>query len=99
MIVRRIRPEEYRRVQQFCSLAFEYPVDNPDMSAQEAFDQIIHNPDCRQDLHWDCQWAAFEDDDKTMMSTFIAIPYSANFDGHSVKMSGIGGVATLPQYR
>lgn len=99
MIVRRIRPEEYRRVQQFCSLAFEYPVDHPEMSAQEAFDQIIRNPDCRQDLHWDCQWAAFEDDDKTMMSTFIAIPYSANFDGHSVKMTGIGGVATLPQYR
>ena len=99
MIVRKIRREELRRTQQFCSLAFEYPIDSPELTAEQAAAEVIAHPESTQDLHWDQWWAAFEDDDQTMMSTFIAIPYRANFDGHDVDMIGIGGVSTLPQYR
>lgn len=99
MIVRKIREEEYRRVQQFCSLAFEYKVSSPEMTAEQAIQEVKAHPESSQDVHWNQWWAAFEDDDQTMMSTFIAIPYRAHFDGHDVGMIGIGGVSTLPQYR
>lgn len=99
MIVRKIRQEEYKRAQQFCSLAFEYQMKESEKPALEVLEQITKNPQSRQDLYWDSQWAAFADDDQTMLSTFTVIPYHANFDGHSMLMMGIGGVATLPQYR
>lgn len=43
------------------------------------------------------QWAAF--DGAEMMSTLTVTDFSVLFDGHACKMGGIGGVATLPQYR
>ncbi len=45
--------------------------------------------------HW--KWAAFEDG--RMISSMIELPFLMRFDGHSVKMSGIGGVGTLPEAR
>lgn len=53
-------------------------------------------PDCKPDeaLHW----AAF-DDDGEMMSTLTVSDFSIQFDGQACRMGGIGGVATLPQYR
>lgn len=99
MIVRKIRKEEFRRVQQFCALAFEYAMEDSHLSNDELFARCQEHPDSRQDLNWDSQWAAFADDDRTMLSTFTAIPYRAHFDGHNVGMMGIGGVATLPEYR
>ena len=99
MIIRRIRESEYKRCQEFCALAFEYALQGADKSPEEALAEIRANPACRQDLHWDSQWAAFADDDTTMLSTMTVIPYRAAFDGAEVLMEGIGGVATLPQYR
>ena len=43
-------------------------------------------------------WAAF-DEDGEMMSTFTVSDFTVQFDGSPCKMGGIGGVATLPQYR
>lgn len=43
-------------------------------------------------------WAAFTDEGE-MMSTFSVTDFQIQFDGHVCKMGGIGGVATLPQYR
>lgn len=43
------------------------------------------------------QWAAF--DGAEMMSTLTVTDFSVRFDGHTCKMGGVGGVATLPQYR
>ncbi|MBE5802534.1 MAG: GNAT family N-acetyltransferase [Clostridiales bacterium] len=99
MIVRKIKPEEFQRVQQFCSLAFEYPYNGSHKGSMTAFREMQSHPGSRQDLFWDSQWAAFQDDDRTMMSTFTVVPYTIHFDGHSARMAGIGGVATLPQYR
>lgn len=99
MIVRKIRKEECKRVRQFGTLAFEYPMTDSELSAEEMFQRIAEHPANRQELNWHSRWAAFEDDDKTMMSNFAAIPYRVVFDGHEVGMMGIGSVATLPQYR
>lgn len=99
MIVRRIKPEECKRTQQFCSLAFEYKMEEHDKDAQEVYNKIVTDPQGRLDLNPLAWWAAFEDDDRTMLSTFAAIPFRANFDGNNMLMFGIGGVSTLPQYR
>lgn len=53
-------------------------------------------PDAKPDeaLHW----AAF-DTDGEMMSTLMSTDFTVHFDGSACRMGGIGGVATLPQYR
>lgn len=99
MIVRKINSQELKRVQEFCSLAFEYPFKNSELSSEQLLERLTREPHGRQDLYWQSQWAAFEDDDHTMLSTFTVIPYQAHFDGNSMLMMGVGGVATLPQYR
>lgn len=99
MIIRKINTNEIKRTQEFCALAFEYEMTDTDKTPQQIYEDTVNHPSTRQDLHWQSQWAAFEDDNRTMLSTFTSIPYRANFDGHSMLMMGIGGVATLPQYR
>ena len=99
MIVRKIRPEEYKRCQQLCALAFEYEMKDADLSPGALIQKIREHPRSMQDVCWDSQWAAFEDDDRTMMATMTVIPWQATFDGQGVCMAGIGGVASLPQYR
>lgn len=99
MIVRKIRPEELKRAQELSAHAFEYRMADADKSAQEITEQAAHNAQCTEALTWQDRWAAFEDDDKRMMSVLHAIAYQAHFDGHVVPMVGIGGVSTLPQYR
>ena len=83
MIVRNTKPEEARRVNELFSIAFELPIESG--PADENNDRIHH-------------WAAFSEDGN-MMSTFSISDYQIHFDGSSCKMGGIGGVATLPQYR
>ncbi|MDR1837440.1 MAG: GNAT family N-acetyltransferase [Treponema sp.] len=42
-------------------------------------------------------WGSFEN--KKLLAGMYEIDFLMNFDGHSVKMSGIGGVGTLPEAR
>lgn len=98
MIVRKIKPEELKRTNDLFAIAFEYPTDNT-KTAQQVYEDTISAPDSRQDFYWGERWAAFEDDNQTMMSYIMATPYPVHFDGHQCKMAGIGGVASLPQYR
>lgn len=84
MIVRRTTVEEARRVNEIFAIAFEQPLTN--CPADPANSKIHH-------------WAALEDDNQQMMSTVSITDYQIQFDGHSCKMGGVGGVATLPQYR
>lgn len=99
MIIRRIRPEELKRRWQLCGACYLYPMADSDVSAQAIFEAAQHSPKSRQDEHWDMNWAAFLDDDRTMIGAISAIPYEVNFDGQRVPMIGVGGVATLPPYR
>lgn len=101
MIVRKIKPAETLRVRQLSALAFEYALSGEAAKgAADAYDaSLLAQPETRRDMNRLSQWAAFEDDDRTMMSTFCVIPFPARFDGHEVIMTGIGDVATLPPYR
>ena len=99
MIIRKIKPEELKRRGQLCGASYLYPMEDSEKSAQEIFQETVEHPKSRHDLHWDMNWAAFLDDDKTMIGAVSGIPYEVSFDGHSASMIGIGGVATLPPYR
>lgn len=98
MIVRRIKPTELKRFSEMCSICFEYEYDNT-KTEQEVFDEIVKNPKTREDLGWEDHWLALLDDDTTITSGMVSIPFTMNFDGKSVKSRGIGGVVTLPPYR
>lgn len=98
MIIRKIRPEELKRTMELFAIGFEFGNDIT-KSADEIFEQITKHPKSREDAFWGERWAAFEDDDKTMMCYFIDQPFPVHFDGSTYTMTGIGGVATLPQYR
>ncbi len=98
MIIRKIKPSEIKRTGELFAIAFEFGSDET-RSAEEIYTQAATNPLSREDLCWQERWAAFEDDDTTMMSFFVAKPMPVHFDGNHCSMTGIGGVATLPQYR
>ena len=98
MIIRKIRPAELKRVKELSSIAFEYPMDN-EKSPQEFYEEAALRPKSREDESWESHFAAFQDDDATMMSALAVIPYFVRFDGRAAGMAGIGGVSTFPQYR
>lgn len=83
MIVRKTASEEARRVNELFAVCFEMPYAN--CPADPEHDDTTH-------------WAAF-DEDGEMMSSFTVSDFTVQFDGSPCKMGGIGGVATLPQYR
>ena len=99
MIIRKIRRDELKRCAKLSALAFEFPMHGAKQTPEAFVREKTENPRSLEDVHWDSRWAAFEDDDATMMATFCVLPWRANFDGHEVVMGGIGGVASLPQYR
>lgn len=83
MIVRKTTPADAQRVNELFAIAFETPLTK--CPADPENERIHH-------------WAAFTDD-MEMMSTLTISDFQIRFDDHSCKMGGIGGVATLPQYR
>ena len=85
MIVRKTKKEENQRINELFAIAFELSAS--DGPAEEEEGENIHH------------WAAFEDKTGAMMSTFTISDYQIQFDGAHCKMGGIGGVATLPEYR
>lgn len=87
MIIRLASDEEKKRADEVFYISFEFP--KPDEKP------ISENKTDKKSI----VWAAFEDDNKTMMSSLIQIPYEVNFDGTACAMAGIGGVSTLPHYR
>lgn len=84
MMIRKTTEGDSKRVNELFAIAFEQPMqEEPAIPAEEG----IHT------------WAAFTDDGKNMMSTVSISDYDIQFDGNVCKMGGVGGVATLPQYR
>ena len=69
MIVRKIKPEEIKRTNELFAIAFEFEMDNT-KSADEVYQDTLNNPKSRDDVYCLERWAAFEDDNKTMMSNF-----------------------------
>lgn len=66
--------------------------------AEEIFSIAFETP-WQEEAYRTEKYAAFLDDDETMTSCLSILPFSVSFDGKTVKMAGIGGVSSLPQYR
>lgn len=98
MHARQIRPEEVKRTEELFSISFDSPYES-DTPAAQLYERYVSAPQNREQEHPLERFAAFADDDTTMMSSFIMQPFCVRFDGHDEPMYSIGGVATLPQYR
>lgn len=101
MITRKINPDELKRTDEIFNIAFEFDMssDVKDKTPMEYYHEVSSRNGSRFDTYCLEKWAAFEDDGKTMMGYISALPFDVKFDGGDCKMAGIGGVATLPQYR
>ena len=95
MIVRRIKASELWRCTEMSSVAYEFPVKDEPADKEAWALEKQQNPGDRSNLYWNMRWASFEDDDTSMMSTVAVMPFQACFDGHQVRMDGIGGVAVI----
>ena len=83
MICRPIRAEEFVKAEMIMNIAFRFE-----------WDKYPENDS--GDRHHNI-YGAFEDD--TMTSCIVANAYTSIYFGHDVGMLGVGGVATLPEYR
>ena len=84
--VRRIKADEVTEADKIGTIAFH---GRRDYTKEEAPDPFA------EPHYW--TWGAFENG--KMTSKIIEIPYVMRFDGNDAKMSGIGGVSTLPEAR
>ena len=89
MTVRRLKREEIIEAAKIRSISFHY-----EMNVEETAKGIAEMPEERIRQNWGCF-----DEDGRLMACIINNDFQARFDGHLVKMGGIGGVATLPEYR
>ena len=84
MMIRKLTtPEEAARADELFAIAFEQPLTRP----------------CEPDGDGTHRWAAFDDQTGEMTGNLVVTDFSIRFDGKSAKMGGVGGVASLPQYR
>lgn len=84
MMIRKLTTqEEAVRANELFAIAFEQPMTRP----------------CEPDDDGTHRWAAFDDQTGEMTSNLVVTDFSIRFDGKTAKMGGIGGVASLPQYR
>ncbi len=88
MVIRPINPEEKIMKSKIQSIAFMYSQD---------FSQGEKNPG-ENEKDYETTRAAFDENGK-MCSCLELIPFRVQFDGKSVPMGGIGGVASLPEER
>lgn len=98
MHARKICPKEVKRTEELFSVSFDLPYQN-DISPMKLYENYVSNPQNREQEHCLERFAAFEDDDKTMISCIFTKPFSVFFDGFQELMYSIGGVSTLAQYR
>lgn len=90
MIARKLKPEERYFSGLHMAVAFEGGFDLEKARATA--------PEAEETEHSDC-WAAFAEGEPAPVASFIMNKYQSRFDGHVVKMGGVGGVATLPAHR
>ena len=58
MIARKIREEEFKRVDELFSVSFESKYDN-DKTPREVIEEVKANPDSREAIFWQERYAAF----------------------------------------
>jgi predicted acetyltransferase len=91
MEIRKIKPEERVQAGLIGSTVFLEKMDGDDYNAR------IKNPLAYCDDYKDI-WAGFNGEGK-MQAMMHVIDFDVRYDGHTVGMTGIGGVSTLPEAR
>lgn len=89
MLVRKVRPEDGLEYDKTQALAFRFPID-----IAKRVEEIKTAPGPK----WERSWAAFADNGD-MAACLQIHDFECNFDGSVVGLSGVGGVATRPEYR
>lgn len=89
MLIRKLRPEDGLEYDKTQAIAFRYPLD-----LEKRLEQMKTAPSPK----WDRAWAAFADAGE-MAACLQIHDFTCNFDGNAVGLSGVGGVATRPEYR
>lgn len=90
MVARKLRPDEYWRARLNMAVAFEGCFEYEKEREKSATDQA----DPKEDLY-----GAFLAENEPPVASLVINNKESRFDGHVVKMGGVGGVATLPAHR
>lgn len=90
MIVKKIEPGRQYLAERVQAVAFEGDFDYE--KAREKAETA------EEDINNDF-WCALSDDEQTVYGCMVNSVYNCVFDGADVTLGGIGGVASLPQYR
>ncbi len=90
MYARKLTPQEIWRSELNMAVAFESSFDLEKAKEKAKTAEADPNKD---------HWGAFTEDSSPPVASFVMNLYEARFDGHIVKMGGVGGVASLPAHR
>ena len=94
MLIRKYTDKDFNELRKILAVCFGTANDNTD----EEEIQRIKNDKSLRSRHYFNRYLVF-DDEGNMTSTINLVPYNAYFDKSVVKVTGVGGVASLPQYR
>jgi len=100
MFARILKPEECWKCYKIQSIAFDSPFDEEKEKAECAKPKEPVAPAADglpEESRGVMAWVSGEGDE--LYSAMEMFPFPTRFDGHVVLMGGVGGVATLPQYR
>lgn len=90
MFARKLQPSEFWQARRAMAVAFEGAFEQEKELEKSRTDQA----DPKEDLY-----GAFLTQDGPLAGSIVINNKTARFDGHTVKMGGVGGVATLPAHR
>lgn len=90
MIARKLEPNENYLSRRNMAIAFEYSFD---------FEKELEKSKTEQADPQSDHWGAFIGSPQDPVASIVMNKMDVRFDGHIVKMGGVGGVATLPAYR
>ena len=94
MIIRKITEDDIKNIRMLISVSFGLTSDETD----EEYIRNCKADKSRRGRNFLNRYAAFDESGK-LLASLVMNPYKAHFDGNVVKMNGIGGVASFPEYR
>ena len=98
MIIRKIKQEELLAARGVSSVAFDWSFDTAGLTPEGYAQKVLDNPGHKAEACCMDTWVALADDG-ALAAKLQCLPYTVFFDGGEAKMSGVGGVCSLPQYR
>ena len=95
--IRRLNPEDLPQLYRMETLVFNQQRDFSKEEKEDEEEDDGEDDSLAQEQEAHGTWGAFENG--KLLSGMHDTDYLMRFDGHSVKMSGVGGVGTLPEAR